>query len=58
MSVLRGKFSANIFAYLLITTNTGLTVRARLDDNEYQTGKKAIEDFDNVHILRNSFHGE
>ena len=41
------------------TTNTGLTVQAQLDNNEYQTGIKVSDkEFDDVHILRDSFHGE
>jgi hypothetical protein len=41
------------------TTKTGLTIKAQLDKNEYQTGIKiSNKDFDEVHLIRESFHGE
>jgi hypothetical protein len=40
-------------------TKYGLSVKAQLDDNVYQTGIK-IDDkkFANINIKRNHFHGE
>ena len=41
------------------TTKTGLTIKARLDKNEYPTGIKISDkDFNDLTIVRESFHGE
>lgn len=41
------------------TTETGLTVRAALDDTEYETGiKVSDEQLANVKLKRSSFHGD
>jgi Rhodopirellula transposase DDE domain len=41
------------------TTNTGLKIRARLDENPYPTGiKVADQEFNSIIIIRDRFHGE
>ena len=41
------------------TTQTGLTIKANLDKNEYLTGIKISDkDMDNLHLVRENFHGE
>ncbi len=41
------------------TTKTGLTIKAKLDQNEYPTGIKiSDQDFDNLTLVRESFPGE
>lgn len=41
------------------TTKNGLTIKAKLDDNEYPTGIKiSDQDFNNLTLVRESFHGE
>ncbi len=41
------------------TTNTGLTIKAQLDRNQYSTGIKiSDQDFDGLNLVRESFHGE
>jgi hypothetical protein len=40
-------------------TNTGLTVRAALDENEYETGIKVTdEELGRVNLIRSDFHGD
>jgi hypothetical protein len=40
-------------------TNTGLTVRACVDENTYETGRKVSdEEMASLHLIRESFHGE
>ena len=40
-------------------TQTGLTVKVQLDENNYPTGIKiSDEDFEKINIERNSFHSE
>jgi hypothetical protein len=41
------------------TTKTGLTIKAKLDENKYQTGiKVADEEFEKINIEKSTFHGE
>lgn len=41
------------------TTQTGLKVKARLDENEYPTKLKiADEQMDKIHLIKNHFHGD
>ncbi len=41
------------------TTNTGLKIRARLDENPYPTGiKVADQEFNSIALIRDKFHGE
>lgn len=41
------------------TTKNGLSIKAKLDQNEYPTGIKISDrDFSNLTIVRESFHGE
>jgi hypothetical protein len=41
------------------TTDTGLIVRAALDENEYETGIKiSDEELSQVKLKRSEFHGE
>lgn len=41
------------------TTKAGLKVKARLDENQYQTGVKITdEQMDKVNLIKNDFHGE
>ena len=41
------------------TTTTGLTVKAKLDENVYLTGVKVTEqEKEKLNILRNDFHGD
>ena len=53
--------SLQIIVDLIGATKTakGLKVRARIDTNEYQTGKKVTdEELQNINILKSEFHGE
>jgi len=41
------------------TTRTGLTVQCVIDQNKYETGIKVSDDeFENINIVKNDFHGE
>ena len=41
------------------TTETGLTVKAKLDEKIYPTGVKiSNEDFEKINIKRNNFHSD
>ncbi len=41
------------------TTKNGLTIKAKLDQNEYPTGIKiSDQEFENLTLVRESFHGE
>jgi transposase len=40
-------------------TSTGLTVKAKIDTNEYQTGKKITdEELQKINLIKSDFHGE
>ena len=41
------------------TTNTGLIVKARLDEKKYKKGKKVSDhEMKNINLIKNKFHGE